>query len=135
MSPAISATARRRSVAVVMFAWVGLVAQLTSFGHMATPHQVCAEHGELVHGADAAGQPAIAIADDDVVTAALPATAGDQHDHCDLLADARRQLVSQAAVSTFAPQPAPDGSSVLESAHAAQVALLAVAPKSSPPAS
>jgi hypothetical protein len=67
----------------VLAAWVVVLAQLASTLHFALiSHEICAQHGELLH--HAAGRVAHP-SHHDAGAAALPASPDAEHDHCPLL--------------------------------------------------
>lgn len=124
--------------AVVIF----LGGQLGSLAHNAfVEHEVCAEHGELVHaeehpdGATADQSDSQRAAIDDSVYAPAPSPVEDEHDHCTLcsLAREKAQRASHSATVAHAPDV---GSVALEAPDTAiRVAVIhRVAPKQSPPA-
>ena len=111
-----------------------LATQLSVFAHLAlVPHVTCLEHGELV---DAGAQVAAAQAvERDVVAAQAVVVPEHAHDHCLLTAMRRvsarliRHSVTLEPILAVEPGTQPAHEQLL----APVIALLDVAPKSSPP--
>ncbi len=123
-----------RIASTIALAAVFLTAQLSAFQHrLEVQHAVCAEHGEQIH---AEGSSPEAAHTDDAVTASTPAF-DHGHDHCFAFL-ARREALAPASVPTIAlPEgPAVERPAIAEGAVGAlsPVAVLRLAPKSSPPA-
>jgi hypothetical protein len=121
--------------------------QLAGVVHLAlVPHTVCAEHGELVHaeqgasvhagGADATSANAAHVATTAAYRAGHAAESADHHEHC--FVSALRRQSSAVAPAQASPQLAPlagcQATTLLTAATAPAIPLLALAPKSSPPA-
>lgn len=121
-----------------------LAVHVLGIGHFALfAHSRC-EHGELVHGAHSHGPPSQAarsesrivdaIHDDSVDPEATPGDAPDGHDHCEgtgitpILAAAAPACPSLTLLEAFEPLPVGQ-----LPAGVRAVALLSLAPKSSPP--
>jgi ABC-type glutathione transport system ATPase component len=111
-----------------------LATQLSVFAHLAfVPHVTCLEHGELV---DAGAQLAVAEAvERDVVAAQSAQLPEHAHDHC--LLTAMRRVSARLIRNSVTIQALAAVEPGLQSAHehrlAPVIALLDVAPKSSPP--
>jgi hypothetical protein len=112
------------------------VGSLSGLFHLAlTRHQVCVEHGELIHAAHhvaAAGAPA--PVDRPAVAASVTPDA-DAHEHC-AVADHLRQagLAPAAAEAPAAPTAAERSPARSAERGHAPIALLSLSPKHSPPA-
>ncbi len=127
-------TTFRGSAALLACAQLAL--PLWSAQHAAqAAHVACAEHGELLE-ADA---PAVNVepgAESATSLQAAPTAAEHAHVHCALLSLARERalpgVAAQAASVVGSPQAAPPRLSC--AAHAPAIALIRLAPKSSPPA-
>jgi hypothetical protein len=125
-------------------ACVALLLVASSLGQIAhflvVSHAICEEHGELVElGADAAHAPADhAPGEGEQTKGSSGAPEGaDRHDHCEVLANAERQLALPAA-ALVAVVPAASSTSlelVPASSECPSRPLLALAPKTSPPRS
>jgi hypothetical protein len=126
----------------VAAAFAALLLLASSLGQVAhfllVQHAICAEHGELleVHGAEHPASATITLADSDEQAHASAPDLEGEHDHCQHLA--RRQ--SELAVFTGATEalviPPPAATLPKPSLAAeprASHALLALAPKTSPP--
>ena len=117
-----------------------VAAQLAATAHLLTEtHQICAEHGEAIHGAsgrphavEASGRASLPYAS---LQASRPAGSYQEHTHCAVVSD-RRDHAGVHVASGARPLPA------LPSTHPLRlriadapraIALLALAPKSSPP--
>jgi len=122
-------------LAAATVAWVVVLAQLATTLHFALiSHEICAAHGELLHGAKASDElPRHHAAG----SAVLPGGADAEHDHCPLLG--RRHdhvaLVAPPSVEPAPSLPAPaancgEGDRVEPS----RALILLTAPKQSPPA-
>lgn len=123
-----------RIASSIALAAVFLTAQLSAFQHrLEVQHAVCAEHGEQIHTAGSSSGPAHA---ESSVAASTPAL-DHGHDHCFAFL-ARREELAPASVPTIAlPEgPAVERPAIAEGAIGAlsPVAVLRLAPKSSPPA-
>lgn len=109
----------------------GLVHDLTAH------HTRCAEHGELVDGADAQRDAAPAAASGDAASVARPAAAAgpERHDHCAAAAlrSAARPQPGLAAASPHLSKALPPAPRAVPAVVA--IALLRLAPKASPPSS
>lgn len=119
--------------------------QLSSTLHaLVVPHEVCAEHGELVHGergqsGHAPAHAPVAAAPTQVAGATVQAsdseTASHAHDHC-TSACQRRDALHVRAPRSLLPLTASSKLAVKLAlpARAATSALFSLAPKTSPPA-
>jgi len=119
----------RGVVAAVAF-FASLVAQFGIVGHMGlVPHEICADHGELVERE--AGAPAAPA-----TPHRLPSA---DHDHCPLAANPGRAPTPVLALIDVGVLPpvcleALPATVTPPTASQTSLALLAVAPKTSPPA-
>jgi hypothetical protein len=109
--------------------------QLGAVGHFAlTPHERCAIHGDLVHAGEDHAHAAASRPD---AVAVLPLDADEHpraHEHCAILA-VRQGLASTLRGEVAADVPAVAGGvEPLRTTRPAPIALLLLAPKSSPPA-
>jgi hypothetical protein len=127
------------AVGLLVLATVAVYA-LGSFSeliHLAlTRHQVCAEHGHLVHAAHdhLAGRPAPPrVPGTQDLLPATPASAG--HDHCGIAGHLRqRGLVSPGPAPVLAARPAEGAPATPVAGEHRPIAPLRLAPKGSPPA-
>lgn len=121
-------------VLTAVVAWLGAVALLAGTLHFALiSHDICADHGELVHRASASGgeHP------HDRGPVAAPSSDGEEHDHCPLAGRRHDQLaVAEAAAVRVAEGPVALVPAVTKRGPVApsRAALLLAAPKQSPPA-
>lgn len=127
--------ARVRPAALAsLFIILGLLfAQLVQLSDLLLfQHRAC-EHGELVHGPlHASSEAAAASSEEDQRLLAAP-SGHDDHDHCDAMA-IRHRLAALTAHVPEATLLAGTDSPVLASGSPQRpIALLAVAPKASPP--
>jgi hypothetical protein len=121
-------------VLMAFVAWLSVLAHLAGTLHFALiSHEICADHGELVHRSAArAGEHQHPRG-----PAALPSGENGEHDHCPLIG---RRNDQQATVSAPALEVAPAAVGLVpvlgESPRAvpSRAALLLAAPKQSPPA-
>ena len=127
--PAQPSSSWRGAVAAVAF-FASLVAQFGIVAHMGlVPHEICADHGELVERE--AGAPAAPAVPHSLPTA--------DHDHCPLVANPGQAPAPSLAVVEVSVAPplrleALSSSVTLPTVSRTSLALLAVAPKTSPPA-
>lgn len=121
-------------VVAVLATWVVVLAQLASTLHFALiSHEICAQHGELLHRAAGLG---VHPAHQSSGSAALPAAPEADHDHCPLLGRRHDHMAVLASprlelappVATLEPA-AREGLTVAPS----RARLLLSAPKQSPP--
>jgi hypothetical protein len=130
--------ARPSRYLVAAVASLTLTGQLSTFVHfVAVHHVVCPEHGELVeleHGSQAAATEADR-SDGTAVRASGQDHHGHGHDHCTMAAELRQRTTPTQlrAVTDIAPEPVRLAPPAVTPRPAA-LALLRVAPKSSPPA-
>jgi hypothetical protein len=108
-----------------------LFAQMVALGHQASVrHTTCAEHGELVDGGQDASPTTARLA-------IVAATGGEthDHDHCSIWSPRRSPLGHLAQAQLLGEvTPAPILAAALPSLDASTVAILRIAPKTSPPA-
>lgn len=128
---------RRARIATSLFAILALFAQLGSLAHLAlVKHVTCAEHGEMIDVADQAATSAVG-ADGRVAERRIGSTQAwaHGHDHCPLAAFRRQRSVARVQARPLSlPMAEPRGFAL--PAHLTPtpaIALLDVAPKSSPP--
>ncbi len=118
-----------------MLSGLVLVGQLSTLFHLAlVRHVTCPQHGELVHATDDAA--AISGARAGLQIRAVPPSVDHHgHDHCLISTSRREDSVGPAAARVFVPAAA--AVSAVSRQDPAQssrgVALLRLAPKSSPP--
>ncbi len=129
--------APRARFAAGLIAALSLVAQLGSVAHLAVvQHVTCLEHGEQIDVARDSGAPA--VADAKPVTEPHIAASGEPghgHEHCPLAAFRRQRALPESHARVLPPATADPRAFVL-AAHvtpAPAIALLSLAPKSSPP--
>ena len=127
----LSAAQRRQLATLAVVVYGGLFAQ-TGLHALTTEHTVCAEHGELVHGAGHDEGEREPLAPD----ALLPVATDDAHGHCGHVHTSGLAAVGDAAVPLSAPLGIDTPLTLTGAARdaAAQQAALALAPKTSPPA-
>lgn len=122
----------------MLLALLALGGQLLGTAHLLLmPHAVCAEHGELIHLHDGVAAEDAAHHESPVTTQlSVPEAAeADAHEHCLASALRRDQLALYEAPSTLILVSASQAVARVErSVHAPKsVAILLLAPKSSPP--
>ncbi len=125
-----------RQVSAVLAVIALAIAPVSSSLHLvAVAHDVCAEHGEVVHGEHPDEHGAVHEATEDRSTVTGGGTHADPHDHgCVLLASLWTQpLPAHYAVSTVAPCHCGSDTSVAAHQSFATGDVLAWAPKQSPP--
>lgn len=128
--------APRARFAAGLIAALSLVAQVGSVAHLAVvQHVTCLEHGEQIDVAPS-GAPVVADAKPVRESRVVAATdSGHGHDHCPLAAF-RRQRASTESQARLLPPATADPRPFILAAHvtpAPSIAILALAPKSSPP--
>jgi len=115
-----------------------VLAQIFAFAHIAmVGHRICAEHGEAIHASNVGSREALGEAPGRTgVALAVPASLGHEHEHCLCMAHGRERFLAGPPVDNRSPllvlvraRSAPP-----TSAPASTIALLALAPKGSPPA-
>lgn len=113
-----------------------VLAQVVAFAHVGlVEHRTCALHGELVHPGHVTAGTAAEGRDVTAIHALRGVEEGD-HDHCVCMAPGRERFVLSSSLADGL------GPAMLGCAHGIQlaaapalsIALLALAPKSSPPA-
>ena len=132
-SSAMSLSANRllARIAATFLVVAFLVAQMVAVGHQASVrHTVCPEHGELVDGTQDAA-PATSLA----LSTSTGSDVPHDHDHCSIWSP-RRSPLGDRAPALLAGEVASVPTLVLasESLNAETVAILRIAPKTSPPA-
>lgn len=115
-------------------AWLVVVCQLSTALHFALiSHHYCAAHGELVHGAAAAPEPARLATD----TSALPGGEQESDDHCPVLSRRVDHVAIVGATCARLP-PVPIARALATPERdflvVSRSELLLTAPKQSPPA-
>ena len=137
-SPGHPARRQRRSRTAVAAAVLCLLAQVFATVHLVVVrHEVCADHGEVVHaGGDHGDAPAGAAGTGDATIqarAAADAGHGDDDDHCRLLTE-RRAAGGGGSPSLHATPGVIEAKAAMpESLPARTSALYRLAPKISPP--
>jgi hypothetical protein len=128
---------RRARVAASIFAMLALFAQLGSIAHLAVvKHVTCAEHGEMV---DVADQPGAVAAHVDSRAAERRFDGADElahgHDHCPMAAFRRQRVLARATERPLSLPATATHRFILgaRATPARAIALLHLAPKSSPP--
>ncbi len=122
---------RRHGAALLVATF--LVGQLTGLVHQATvQHSRCAEHGELVHGRQVAGQ----WAGLGVEAHRVPQAPRDDHDACELDLATHERIASPEAPAAIDAAPAAEGQVAPPLARVLgdSLAIYLTAPKTSPPA-
>ena len=121
-------------VLTAFVAWLGVAAHLAGTLHFALiSHEICADHGELVHRASAPGSDHHRASG----PVAVPSSDGEEHDHCPVAGRRHDHVAVFAAPGVLvapalvAPAPASPASSLVAPSRKA---LLLAAPKQSPPA-
>jgi hypothetical protein len=105
---------------------------LASLHQALTPHEVCAEHGELIH---ADHQPAAAVAQGTAPAVEEGPRAEAEHHHCGVIpASPARAPVATRASDCVAGAAALAQASEPFERHVVSADVLAFAPKQSPPA-
>jgi hypothetical protein len=121
-------------VLTAFVAWLGVFAHLAGTLHFALiSHEICADHGELVHRASASGLKQHRSNG----PVAAPSSAGEEHDHCPVAGRRHEHVtVGEARAVHVAPAPLALTPAVARAASVApsRAALLLAAPKQSPPA-
>lgn len=127
-----------RRTTAALAAGLLLVAQLASLAHLAAvPHARCAEHDELVELDGAVGPVAAReVSAGSSLAAAAPSSTVHGHEHCLFGPQQRARALGEGCFATsIAPANSGPPAAASDSGHTApQVALLLLAPKSSPPA-
>lgn len=109
---------------------------LSGLFHLAfTRHEVCPEHGKLVHAGHLHGAGATAPGPEGPAVAGPPAPAPHGHDHCGIAGHLRESGLA-APVADLAREAAPAGRapSLPDERGYRPIAPLLLAPKNSPPA-
>jgi hypothetical protein len=137
MSRPPAARRARARVALACLAVLAATQALAAVHHVAVAHVVCAVHGDLIHGGDAAAGHAAALAAEPPVDATDrwhgPGAGEGEHDDCALaIGLARVALDEPTAVAIAAPSTAVAPPAIAP--RAPPRAILAFAPKTSPPA-
>jgi len=126
------------ALATTAAAWLVVVSHLTTALHFVLiSHEICAAHGELVHGSSAAHAPVGAGASARKNAAALPARDEDGHDHCPVLSRRFEHTAVLSAVSMRMPSAALEPVALVtrrDGVVPSRCARLLAAPKQSPPA-
>ena len=120
---------RTAQKAVAAFALAGLMAaaHVAPLVHLVlVPHVTCAAHGELVHSDGAGSEPV------DGELAFTAAAKADTHEHCLTLNAQRTAVVNDFVRGGVTVRPTVEAPGV-ERAQRPSLAVLALAPKASPP--
>ena len=114
-----------------------LAVQLFAIGHLFfVRHVTCPEHGDIMHVEPAAGMRVEPAADVPIrpVLASGESTAGPEHDHCLVCAEAKqRGLVAGPTPTCAAPVLVGHSALVVATISFAPIDLLLLSPKNSPP--
>jgi hypothetical protein len=137
---------RGSSTAAVLLIAVLALGQLGAFLHATTLHARCPEHGELVHGAAAAGaDPGVgrgvaawlaelSRTDDADGMRGLPDAGNHEHEHCLATCATRERATAPAGAGATAERMAArEVASIAHVERAVARALYRTAPKTSPP--
>ena len=126
----------RRLALGLALAVLFLVGQLSTFTHLLlVPHATCLAHGELIHldGPPAAAAPAT---NEPAFAAAPPQSTNHGDEHCVVAASGRERSISPSSTGRLITSPRDGAVARLPRTVviAPSLALLRLAPKSSPPA-
>jgi hypothetical protein len=117
---------------------LALIAQLGGVAHLAVvDHVACAEHGDMVEvSPDAGGPRSLAAAETATQGIRAVHVKAHGHDHCLIAAFRRERARAGATVSMCIPvsQKRAEQAALLASEPPPAIAILHLAPKSSPPA-
>lgn len=129
----------QRQIFSIALAALFVAAQLSSFTHeLLVRHVTCPEHGELIHADEATAS--LPVSSDDAPALAYRATSvevsGHGHEHCSVCTARREQLFIAAPSAPLVSAATLKEVVGVERGNClpAPVALLRLAPKSSPPA-
>jgi hypothetical protein len=127
-----------RVLGAFILAELSLVQVLPALHHALVHHEVCAEHGELVHAEGSHGHSVTAQKDSPVGGHAgyrADSSSEHQHEHCGLSAAVREPGIAggEPALALGVQALAPVLSSVAAARAACSIGLLALAPKLPPP--
>lgn len=118
--------------------WLLVVSHLTTALHFALiPHEVCAIHGELVHGSSPVHARTSSGASTRENAAVLPGAEEAGHEHCPVLSRRHEHTAVLAQPGVRVASAAPDCAAVItkrDGVAPSRGALLLAAPKQSPPA-
>jgi hypothetical protein len=134
------AAPRRVLLALVttVAAWLVVVSHLTTALHFALiSHEICADHGELVHGSSGVHRGVNLDASARENAVALPGGEAEGHDHCPVLSRRIEHTAVLTGPSVRVPSAAIERSPLNASRDGvvpSRSALLLAAPKQSPPA-
>lgn len=128
---------RRSSRRAQLLALLCAAGQLAGVAHLTlVRHQACPQHGDLLHGDAAHGVHAAPQAQSDhaAFRAAAAIDGRDEHDHCSVPCERRKQVLPDAshALVSAACGAEPCPSALIQTQHGVEV--LSLAPKQSPPA-
>jgi len=128
----------QRLVFTLAIAALFLAAQLSTFGHLLFQRHVACAHGELIHVDESPAHPVVAPTEEpELAYRAGPNVASSHaHDHCLTCIAGRERLMSVSPASglVLAPVSKDVAGAARGPCAPAPVALLRLAPKSSPPA-
>jgi hypothetical protein len=125
------------ALATTAAAWLVVVTHLTTALHFALiSHEICAAHGELVHGSNAVHARVSSGASTRENAAALPAGDEEGHEHCPVLSRRYEHTAVLAAPSVRMASAALERVAVItqrDGIAPSRCRLLLAAPKQSPP--
>jgi hypothetical protein len=129
---------QRQRLGALALVWAFLASQMAGFLHLALErHEVCADHGELVHAAgDDAGPARERAAGEPSGAQLYGAAERGEHGHCGVLPAIQPKHLAVASSMPALPGPAALAAQVVCAPWNARssVPLLLLAPKHSPPA-
>jgi hypothetical protein len=140
--PRVNTLRGRRDVSLALRVLSALVVWLAFGGHLGglahfalVSHHVCATHGELVHGDEHAHGLAASAPGPGSASFTAPTETDEEHDHCSLLARQKEQLAGSGETAVLLAPATPDAERCprLDALAPGGEALLALAPKTSPP--
>lgn len=125
------------ALVTTLAAWLVVVSHLTTALHFALiSHEICADHGELVHGSSASHRSAAVPANAGDHAAALPGGTAEEHDHCPVLSRRIEHTAVLANTSVRLPPVTVEHACLVtdrDGVVPSRSALLLAAPKQSPP--
>jgi hypothetical protein len=123
-----------RVLGAFVLAQLSLVQVLPALHHVLVHHEVCAEHGELVHSNDESHGHAV-TAQNELPGYHVDSSAPHDHEHCGVSAAVRDAGVvgARPALSLEASVSAPTVASIAAASAARSIELLTLAPKLPPP--
>jgi hypothetical protein len=126
------------ALATTAVTWLVVVSHLTTALHFALiSHEVCAAHGELVHGSSPVHARPGSRASTGENAAVLPGAEEEGHEHCPVLSRRHEHTAVLAQPCVRVASAAPECAAVIakrDGVAPSRGALLLAAPKQSPPA-